>query len=206
MRTVCLVCKYIIHNLRGIDLEGVQGIDDCNTVVFQIASWIRELNPFACSLKLWCPVASRMLARWASSTLSIALAGVRKAGWFKYQFYIMLRASFLPKMLSSSDGLWWVPTRPVYALGSPLPRLVTFGARDPPPPVQLKKEMRLKFSSKVGWDCSLMTRKICSIAVRPGESHLFGRLINGSKFTFGVHKRWILCGVVVGPWQFQKCT
>lgn len=52
MRTVCLVCKYIIHNLRGIDLEGVQGIDDCNTVVFQIASWIRELNPFACSLKL----------------------------------------------------------------------------------------------------------------------------------------------------------
>ena len=55
----------------------------CNTAVFQMASWIRELNSFACSLTLWsCPVASSMFSRWVSSTLSIALAGIRKAGWF----------------------------------------------------------------------------------------------------------------------------
>lgn len=135
-----------------------------------MASWIRVLHSFACSLTLWCcPVASSMLARWLSSTLSIALAGVRKADWFNINFTPCLRVSFLPKVLSSSDGLWWVPTRPVYALGSPLPKLLILGERDPPPPVQLKNEMKLKFSSKVGWDCSLMTRKIWLIAACPGE-------------------------------------
>ena len=50
------------------------------TVVFQIASWIRRLNPLAFSLNVEsCFVSSRILARCPNSTDNIAFAGVRNA-------------------------------------------------------------------------------------------------------------------------------
>ena len=77
--TVCFISKYIIYDLDRL-LNTPERLSLSHTVVFQIASVILLLSPFA-RVEIFLDILewSIISARCDSSTANIALAGVKKA-------------------------------------------------------------------------------------------------------------------------------